>query len=64
MQFGDDAPEKLIGIYVLEDTYKPNKTFVMEKNGRIYKFPPLNNSNLIDEKTCPEDVYKIIKKSK
>ena len=32
MEFGDDEPEKLIGIYVSEDTYKPNKTFVMEKN--------------------------------
>ena len=64
MQFGDDAPEKLIGIYVSEDTYKPNKTFVMEKNGRIFHFPPLNNSSLIDEKTCPDDVYKIVKKSK
>jgi len=64
MQFGDDAPEKLIGIYVAEDTYKEGKTFVMEKNGRIYHFPPLNNSSLIDEKTCPDDVYKIIKAGK
>ena len=64
MQFGDDEPEKLIGIYVSEDTYKPGKTYVMEKNGRIYHFPPLNNSSLIDEKTCPDDVYKIIKKNK
>ena len=64
MQFGDDAPEKLIGIYVSEDTYKPGKTYVMEKNGRIYHFPPLNNSSLIDEKTCPDDVYKIIKAGK
>ena len=63
MQFGDDEPEKLIGLYVAEDTYKTGKTYVMEKNGRIYHFPPLNNSNLIDEKTCPDDVYKIIKKS-
>ena len=64
MQFGDDEPEKLIGLYVAEDTYKTGKTYVMEKNGRIYHFPPLNNSNLIDEKTCPDDVYKIIKKNK
>jgi hypothetical protein len=64
MQFGDDEPERLIGLYVAEDTYKPGKTYVMEKNGRIYHFPPLNNSNLIDEKTCPDDVYKIIKNSK
>ena len=64
MQFGDDAPEKLIGLYVSSDTYKPNKTFVMEKNGRIYHFPPLNNSNLIDEKTFPDDVYKIVKAGK
>ena len=64
MQFGDDEPEKLFGLYVAEDTYKTGKTYVMEKNGRIYHFPPLNNSNLIDEKTCPDDVYKIIKKNK
>jgi hypothetical protein len=64
MQFGDDEPERLIGLYVAEDTYKTGKTYVMEKNGRIYKFPPLNNSNLIDEKTCPDDVYKIIKAGK
>ena len=63
MQFGDDKPEKLIGLYVAEDTYKTGKTYVMEKNGRIYHFPPLNNSSLIDEKTCPDDVYKIVKKS-
>jgi hypothetical protein len=62
MQFGDDEPEKLIGLYVEENTYKPGKTYVMEKNGRIFHFPPLNNSSLIDEKTCPDDVYKIIKK--
>ena len=64
MQFGDDEPEKLFGLYVAEDTYKTGKTYVIEKNGRIYHFPPLNNSNLIDEKTCPDDVYKIIKKNK
>jgi hypothetical protein len=64
MQFGDDAPEKLIGLYVAEDTYKTGKTYVMEKNGRIYHFPPLNNTQLIDEKNCPDDVYKIIKKNK
>lgn len=61
MQFGDDEPERLIGLYVDEDTYKHGKAFVMEKNGRVYNFPPLNNSRLIDEKNCPEDVYKIIK---
>jgi hypothetical protein len=64
MQFGDDEPERLIGLYVVEDTYKTGKTYVIEKNGRIYKFPPLNNSRLIDEKTCPDDVYKIIKAGK
>jgi hypothetical protein len=64
MVFGDDEPEKLMGIYVSEDTYKPNKTFVMEKNGRIFHFPPLNNSKLIDKKTCPDDVYKIVKAGK
>jgi hypothetical protein len=64
MQFGDDSPEKLIGLYVAENTYKTGKTYVMEKNGRIYHFHPLNNSSLIDEKTCPDDVYKIIKKPK
>jgi len=64
MQFGDDEPEKLIGLYVAEDIYKPGKTYVMEKNGRIYHFPPLNNTQLIDEKNCPDDVYKIIKAGK
>ena len=64
MQFGDDLPEKLIGLYVAEDTYKTGKTYVMEKNGRIYHFPPLNNSSLIDEKNCPDYVHKIIKKNK
>ena len=64
MEFGDDKPEKLIGLYVSEDTYKIGKTFVMEKNGRIYHFPPLNNTQLIDEKNCPDYVYKIIKKNK
>jgi hypothetical protein len=62
MKFGDDNPEEIIGFVVTDDTYEPEKKFIMQKNGRIYNFPPLNNTKSIDEKNIPSSVFKIIKK--
>ena len=53
--------EKILGFIVSDDTYKPGKKFIMEKNGRIYHFPPLNNTEFIDQNTFPDGVHKLTK---
>jgi len=57
----EDETEKVLGFIVSDDTYKPGKKFIMEKNGRIYHFPPLNNNELIDSNTFPDGVHRLIK---
>ncbi len=58
----EDESEKILGFIVSDDTYKPGKKFIMEKNGRIYHFPPLNNTEFIDPNTFPDGVHKLTKR--